>query len=87
MLRIYLTLTYFFGIIVLKIRILQLNLRLEEKMSEIGIIKEIDGVVRIVIPKELRERYGLNGDVEVVATENGVLIKSQEYILIKKSQQ
>ena len=56
-------------------------------MSEIGIIKEIDGVVRIVIPKELRERYGLNGDVEVVATENGVLIKSQEYILIKKSQQ
>ena len=56
-------------------------------MSEIGIIKEIDGVVRIVIPKELRERYGLSGDVEVVATENGVLIKSREYILIKKSQQ
>ena len=58
MLRIYLTLTYFLRIIVLKIRISQLSLRLEEKMSEIGIIKEIDGVGRIVIPKELRERYG-----------------------------
>ena len=87
MLRIYLTLTYFLRIIVLKIRITQLSLRLEEKMSEIEIIKEIDGVGRGVIPKELRERYGLSGDVEVVATENGVLIKSREYILIKKSQQ
>ncbi len=54
------------------------------KNGKIGVIKEIDSVGRIVIPKELRERYGLSGNVEIIATENGVLIKSREYILIKK---
>ena len=53
-------------------------------MSEIGIIKEIDKLGRIVIPKELRERYSLTTNVEIVATKEGILLKSPEYVLIKK---
>ena len=50
-------------------------------MAEIGIIKEFDKLGRIVIPKELRERYALTGAVEIIATENGILIKNPEYVL------
>ncbi|MBE6701933.1 MAG: hypothetical protein E7585_00755 [Ruminococcaceae bacterium] len=53
-------------------------------MEKIGIIKEIDKLGRILIPKELRERYGLAQQVEIVATEQGLLLKSPEFILIKK---
>ena len=53
-------------------------------MSKVGILKGFDKLGRIVIPKELRDRYGLNGVIEIVATEEGVLIKSQEYILTKR---
>lgn len=55
--------------------------------EQIGIIKEIDSLGRIVIPKEYRERFGLCGKVEVVVTEKGILIRSTEYELIKKSVQ
>lgn len=64
MLRIHLTLTHFSSVFVLKIRIMQIRCIWRRKMSKngkIGVIKEIDSVGRIVIPKELRERYGLNG--------------------------
>ncbi len=53
-------------------------------MIKIGILKEFDKLVRIVIPKELRERYELNNKVEIVATKEGVLIKNPEYFLTKK---
>ena len=53
-------------------------------MDNVGIIKEFDKLGRLVIPKELRERYGLNEGVEIVATENGVLLRSPEYVLVKK---
>ena len=52
-------------------------------MKKIGIIKEFDRLGRIVIPKELRERYKLNGEVEIVATEDGVLLRNKEYELVK----
>ena len=52
-------------------------------MSEIGVVKEFDKLGRIVIPKDLRQRYALNAGVEIVATEAGVLLKSPEYILTK----
>ena len=51
----------------------------------VGIIKEIDRIGRIVIPKELRERYGLIDEVEIVATKSGVLIRNPEYKLVKIS--
>ena len=52
--------------------------------NPVGIIKEFDKLGRLVIPKELRERYAPDNKVEIVATEQGVLIKSPEYILVKK---
>lgn len=52
-------------------------------MSDIGILKEFDKLGRIVIPKEMRERYGFNSTVEIIATKDGVLIKSPEYTLTK----
>ena len=52
-------------------------------MEKIGIIKEFDKLGRIVIPKELRERYGLEVKVEIIATENGVLLKNPEYFFCK----
>lgn len=51
----------------------------------VGIIKEIDSLGRIVIPKEIRERLALRGRVELVLTENGALIRSTEYELVKKT--
>ena len=54
-------------------------------MNEIGIIKEFDNLGRLVIPKDLRDRMFPDGQVEIVATQDGLLIKSIEYELIKKS--
>ena len=51
--------------------------------NSIGIIKEVDRLGRIVIPKEFRERFGLNESVELVATEYGILLKSPNYKLVK----
>ena len=63
---------------------MQIDINTGEKMKDtIGIIKKIDRIGRIVIPKELRERYGLIDEVEIVATESGVLIRNPEYKLIK----
>ena len=50
----------------------------------VGIIKGFDKLGRIVIPKELRERYSLSDSVVIIATTDGVLLKNPEYILIKK---
>ena len=47
-------------------------------MSDIGIIKEIDN------PKEMRQLYKLEKDVELVITANGILLKNPDYILVKK---
>ena len=50
-------------------------------MDLIGVIKEIDRLGRIVIPKDLRDRYLFENKVEVVATKEGILIKNPEYRL------
>ena len=55
-------------------------------MSEIGIVKEFDKLGRLVIPKELRDRYGIGHEVEIVAIEQGVLLKSPDFVLVKKSE-
>ena len=49
----------------------------------IGVIKEIGSLGRIVIPKEMRDRLFLEKRVEVVLTEEGVLLRNPEYELIK----
>lgn len=56
-------------------------------MNEIGILKEFDKLGRIVIPKELRERYAFHSKVEIIATKEGVLIRSPEYVLTKKEKE
>ena len=51
--------------------------------KNVGIIKEIDKLGRIVIPKEFRERFNLVDKVEIVLTEEGILIRNKEYVLVK----
>ena len=53
-------------------------------MNRIGIKKEIDRLGRICIPKEMRMLFKLENEVELQITEEGVLIKNPEYILVKK---
>jgi bifunctional DNA-binding transcriptional regulator/antitoxin component of YhaV-PrlF toxin-antitoxin module len=53
-------------------------------LDKIGILKEFDKLGRIVIPKDLRDRYGFDGIVEIVATEEGVLLKSPEFFLTNR---
>ena len=52
-------------------------------MENVGIIKEIDRLGRIVIPKEYIERLGLDKTVEIVLFRDGVLIRSSEYKLVR----
>ncbi len=52
----------------------------------VGVIKGFDKLGRIVIPKELRERFALADEVEIVATKEGVLLRNPEYILVKKEE-
>ena len=53
-------------------------------MKNPGIIKEIDKLGRIVIPKEFRERFGLLDKVELTLTKEGVLISSIDYELVER---
>ena len=52
-------------------------------MKNVGIIKEIDKLGRLQIPKDIRESLGLSREVELLTTEEGLLIKSREYKLVK----
>lgn len=55
----------------------------EVNVKKIGIIKEIDKLGRLQIPKEIRNRLGLGAEVELIVTQEGLLIKSNEYKLVK----
>ena len=52
--------------------------------EKVGVIKEVDKLGRIVIPKEFRERLSLEKNVEVLLTEDGVLIRNPEWQLVKR---
>lgn len=52
-------------------------------MNNLGIIKEIDDLGRLQIPKDIRTRLGLKKNVQLVVTPDGLLIKSEEYKLVK----
>ena len=54
-------------------------------MDEIGIIRDIDKVGRIVIPKEWRGLYKLEGTVEIIPTTDGILIRNPKYILVERT--
>ncbi len=52
--------------------------------KDVGILKEIDRLGRIVIPKDFRERLMLDKTVEIILTSEGVLIRNSEYELVKR---
>ncbi|MBO5789742.1 MAG: hypothetical protein J6R40_01150 [Clostridia bacterium] len=51
--------------------------------ESIGIIKEIDNLGRIIIPKEYRKRLQLEKSVEVILTAEGILIRNPKYELVE----
>ena len=51
--------------------------------NSIGVNKEIDSLGRLVIPKEMRDLFQINKNVELVVTENGVLVRNPKYRLVK----
>lgn len=50
-------------------------------MTQIGIIRKVDDLGRIVIPKEIRNFFhiGINDEVEITVTTEGILLKKPEY--------
>ena len=56
-------------------------------METIGIKKEIDKLGRICIPKEMRRLYNLENEVELKVTDEGILIRNPEYVLVRKDQE
>ena len=55
-------------------------------MEEIGITKEIDDLGRLQIPKEIRKRLGLEKNVTLIVTSEGLLVKNDAYRLVKVSE-
>ncbi|MBR2432003.1 MAG: hypothetical protein IKB23_03715 [Clostridia bacterium] len=53
-------------------------------MEQIGIVKEIDRLGRICIPKDIRNLFLLNKEVQLIITPDGLLIRNTEYVLVKK---
>ena len=51
--------------------------------EKVGVIKEIDNLGRIVIPKEIRERLLLDKKVEIIVTSEGALLRNPEYVLVR----
>ena len=54
-----------------------------EMDNKIGIIREFDNLGRLVIPKEMRVLFNFKKEVEIVVTENGVLLRNPKYKLVK----
>ena len=52
-------------------------------MKGFGVIREVDKLGRVVIPKELREVYNLTKKVEIIATEDGVLICHPKFKVVE----
>ena len=46
------------------------------KMEQYGIIKKLDKLNRIVIPKEMRKRFSLDQEVELIVTKDGILLRN-----------
>lgn len=55
-------------------------------MKNVGITKEIDALGRLQIPKDIRERLELTGEVELIVTPDGLLVRSNEYRLVRRDQ-
>jgi bifunctional DNA-binding transcriptional regulator/antitoxin component of YhaV-PrlF toxin-antitoxin module len=58
----------------------------EKKMKNLGVLRPIDNLGRICIPKEMRRFYNLGSEVEVCFTTDGILIRNPKYIVIDKKE-
>ena len=52
-------------------------------MNNIGLVRAVDKLGRLVIPKEMRELYKLNDDVEILATDEGILVRNPKYKVVE----
>ena len=52
--------------------------------KKIGVLKEIDSLGRLVIPKEMRETFKLDKTVEIIVTQEGILVRNPKYEVIEK---
>ena len=57
---------------------------MSKNSNNVGVIKEIDNLGRIVIPKEFRSRLNLEKSVEVILTDEGIIIRNSKYILVER---
>ena len=53
-------------------------------MENVGIIRELDDLGRVVIPKEWRDLFKFEGPLEMIATTEGVLIRHPKYKLVER---
>jgi len=56
-------------------------------MDKIGIYKKLDSLGRVLIPKEMRELFHLTGEVELIITSEGILIRNPQYELKEREKQ
>ena len=52
-------------------------------MNNIGLVRAVDKLDSLVIPKEMRDLYKLNDDVEILATDEGILIRNPKYKVVE----
>ena len=55
-------------------------------MKNVGVRKEIDKPGRICIHKKLRKLYNFEKEVELQVTQEGILLKTSGYVLVKKEE-
>lgn len=53
-------------------------------MESMGVVKEIDALGRLQIPKEIRTLLELEKKVELIVTTEGLLIRNPHYVVVKK---
>ena len=50
-------------------------------MKILGIVRCIDNLGRLVIPKEMRDIYNLDNEVEIISTDEGILVRNPRYVI------
>ena len=56
-------------------------------MNKTGVVKQIDGLGRIVIPKDIRDRFQLNDSVEIIPTEEGIVLRKPCKIIFEVNEE
>jgi len=51
-----------------------------------GMLRDLDPLGRVCMPKEMRKMFHLENEVEVIVTEEGVLVRNPKYVLIEREE-